>query len=45
MGAAARGLFDIPDLQAMQDRFNFRLADVRQLGDDLRLTYLPQTQK
>jgi diaminohydroxyphosphoribosylaminopyrimidine deaminase/5-amino-6-(5-phosphoribosylamino)uracil reductase len=42
MGASARGLFDMPDLQQMQDRVNFQLLDVRQLGDDLRLSYTLQ---
>ncbi len=41
-GNAARGLFDATPLTALTDAARFRLADVRQLGADLRLTLLPQ---
>lgn len=41
-GNAARGLFDAAPLTALTDAARFRLADVRQLGADLRLTLLPQ---
>jgi diaminohydroxyphosphoribosylaminopyrimidine deaminase/5-amino-6-(5-phosphoribosylamino)uracil reductase len=38
LGDAARGLFAQPALTALADASRFRLTDVRQLGDDLRLT-------
>lgn len=41
VGDAARGLFAHPPLTALADASRFRLADVRQVGDDLRLTLLP----
>ncbi len=41
VGDHARGLFDHPPLTALADAARFRLADVRQLGGDLRLTLQP----
>jgi len=41
VGDDARGLFARPPLAALSDAARFRLADVRQIGDDLRLTLLP----
>lgn len=41
VGDAARGLFAMPPLTTLADAARFRLADVRQLGEDLRLTLLP----
>jgi diaminohydroxyphosphoribosylaminopyrimidine deaminase/5-amino-6-(5-phosphoribosylamino)uracil reductase len=41
VGDAARGLFDQPPLASLANAARFRLADVRQLGGDLRLTLLP----
>ena len=41
MGAAARGLFELPDLQAMAQRIQLEWQDVRRVGDDLRLTLVP----
>jgi diaminohydroxyphosphoribosylaminopyrimidine deaminase/5-amino-6-(5-phosphoribosylamino)uracil reductase len=40
LGDTARGMFTLAPLAAMDDRPAFRLADVRRVGDDLRLTYL-----
>ena len=39
MGSDARGLFDIGELTDMQQRIPCRMRDVRQFGDDLRLTF------
>lgn len=39
LGAGARGMFDGPSLQAMDDRVEFQLVDLRRVGDDCRLTY------
>ena len=41
VGDDARGLFAMPALTTLKDATRFRLADVRQLGGDLRLTLLP----
>ncbi len=41
MGDTAHGLFAMPALTALVDAARFRLADVRQIGGDLRLTLLP----
>lgn len=41
VGDDARGLFTQSPLTALADAARFRLADVRQLGGDLRLTLLP----
>jgi diaminohydroxyphosphoribosylaminopyrimidine deaminase/5-amino-6-(5-phosphoribosylamino)uracil reductase len=41
VGDDARGLFAQPPLPSLADATRFTLADVRQLGGDLRLTLLP----
>jgi diaminohydroxyphosphoribosylaminopyrimidine deaminase / 5-amino-6-(5-phosphoribosylamino)uracil reductase len=41
VGDSARGLFAQPPLEALADAARFKLADVRQVGGDLRLTLLP----
>jgi diaminohydroxyphosphoribosylaminopyrimidine deaminase/5-amino-6-(5-phosphoribosylamino)uracil reductase len=41
VGDSARGLFTQPPLEALADAARFKLADVRQIGGDLRLTLLP----
>ncbi|MGZ8953604.1 MAG: bifunctional diaminohydroxyphosphoribosylaminopyrimidine deaminase/5-amino-6-(5-phosphoribosylamino)uracil reductase RibD [Methylovulum sp.] len=42
LGDQGRGLFHIPGLQAMADKKNLKLVDVRQVGQDLKLTLIPQ---
>jgi diaminohydroxyphosphoribosylaminopyrimidine deaminase/5-amino-6-(5-phosphoribosylamino)uracil reductase len=42
VGDSARGLFAQPPLTSLADAARFRLADVRQVGGDLRLTLLPK---
>ncbi|HQT30037.1 MAG TPA: bifunctional diaminohydroxyphosphoribosylaminopyrimidine deaminase/5-amino-6-(5-phosphoribosylamino)uracil reductase RibD [Thiobacillus sp.] len=42
VGDDARGLFAQPTLATLADAARFRLADVRQVGGDLRLTLLPK---
>ena len=42
VGDSARGLFAQPPLTTLADAMRFRLSDVRQIGDDLRLTLLPK---
>ncbi|MFO7543784.1 MAG: bifunctional diaminohydroxyphosphoribosylaminopyrimidine deaminase/5-amino-6-(5-phosphoribosylamino)uracil reductase RibD [Thiobacillus sp.] len=41
VGDSARGLFAHPPLSQLADAARFKLTDVRQIGDDLRLTLLP----
>jgi diaminohydroxyphosphoribosylaminopyrimidine deaminase/5-amino-6-(5-phosphoribosylamino)uracil reductase len=38
LGSRARGLFDLGELTAMAERKSCRIRDIRQIGDDLRLT-------
>lgn len=42
MGDAARGLFTLPGLDKMQDRITLEWIDVRQVGEDLRITARPK---
>ncbi|MCU7958458.1 MAG: bifunctional diaminohydroxyphosphoribosylaminopyrimidine deaminase/5-amino-6-(5-phosphoribosylamino)uracil reductase RibD [gamma proteobacterium symbiont of Bathyaustriella thionipta] len=42
MGDAARGLLSMPAIKNMRDRIALQFQDVRQVGDDLRLTLTPQ---
>jgi diaminohydroxyphosphoribosylaminopyrimidine deaminase/5-amino-6-(5-phosphoribosylamino)uracil reductase len=37
LGDKGRGLFHLPELELMADRFEMRLVDTRQIGSDLRL--------
>ncbi|CAA9890591.1 fused diaminohydroxyphosphoribosylaminopyrimidine deaminase;5-amino-6-(5-phosphoribosylamino) uracil reductase [Candidatus Methylobacter favarea] len=41
LGDQGRGLFKMPGLQQMADRKNLKLCDVRQIGQDLKLTLTP----
>jgi diaminohydroxyphosphoribosylaminopyrimidine deaminase/5-amino-6-(5-phosphoribosylamino)uracil reductase len=41
VGDSARGLFAQPPLTTLADAARFKLADVRQIGSDLRLTLRP----
>ncbi len=38
LGSAARGIFDLGELTQMEQRRACRIDDIRQVGDDLRLT-------
>jgi diaminohydroxyphosphoribosylaminopyrimidine deaminase / 5-amino-6-(5-phosphoribosylamino)uracil reductase len=42
LGSTAHGMFSLPPLESMAARPAFRLADVRRVGADLRLTYRPE---
>jgi len=42
MGAEAKGMFEMPGLQAMQDRIALDFKDIRMVGNDLRITALVQ---
>lgn len=41
LGDAARGVFTLPGLERMEQRPNFRISDVRAVGDDWRVTAIP----
>jgi len=41
LGDQGRGLFMLPGLQQMADKKQLKLRDVRQIGQDLKLTYTP----
>lgn len=41
MGDAARGLFHLPGLQAMRDRINLDIVDIRAVGRDWRIQCKP----
>lgn len=41
LGDQGRGLFKLPELQQMADKKQLKLLDVRQVGQDLKLTYTP----
>jgi len=41
LGDQGRGLFNLPGLQQMADKKQLKLRDVRQIGQDLKLTYIP----
>lgn len=41
LGSDARPLLNLAKIDSMQDRFAFQIADVRRIGDDTRMTYVP----
>jgi diaminohydroxyphosphoribosylaminopyrimidine deaminase/5-amino-6-(5-phosphoribosylamino)uracil reductase len=41
MGADARGLMRLPEIESMQDRVELDIVDLRQVGKDLRITARP----
>ncbi len=41
MGSDAKGLFNVPALQNMNDRIDLDIKDVRNVGKDLRITAVP----
>ena len=42
MGDAARGLLHLPGIGTMEQRIELMLSDLRLVGPDIRLTYLPR---
>lgn len=44
LGNASRGLFDLGEISIMSDRLKLTIQDVRQIGDDIRLIAIPETQ-
>ena len=43
LGHGARGMFELPDLDAMEQRTEWQLVDFRRVGADCRATYRPQS--
>lgn len=41
MGSEARGLFNLPGLDAMANRINLKIQDIRAVGQDFRITAIP----
>ncbi|MEJ2514615.1 MAG: bifunctional diaminohydroxyphosphoribosylaminopyrimidine deaminase/5-amino-6-(5-phosphoribosylamino)uracil reductase RibD [Gammaproteobacteria bacterium] len=42
LGDEGRGMFRLPGIEGMDDRLQLKITDVRQVGDDLRITAAPQ---
>lgn len=42
LGNPARGLFELPDYPTLQETLALTIADIRQVGHDIRLTLKPQ---
>jgi diaminohydroxyphosphoribosylaminopyrimidine deaminase/5-amino-6-(5-phosphoribosylamino)uracil reductase len=45
LGDQGRGLFTLPGLQSMAEKRSLNLRDVRQIGQDLKLTLAPRQEK
>lgn len=41
MGDSAKGLFHLPGLEKMKDRFSLQVKDLRAIGNDIRITAVP----
>lgn len=42
LGSQGKALFELTELQTMQDKINLNMSDVRKVGEDLRLTFRKQ---
>ena len=42
MGDGAKGLFHLPELEQMKDRIALSIKDVRSIGNDIRITLIPE---
>jgi len=42
-GSQALGLYDLREISIMSDRINLNIEDVRQVGDDIRITATPES--
>lgn len=45
MGDAAKGLFHLPGLEQMKDRVSLKIADVRSIGNDIRICARPENKR
>jgi len=43
MGSGARGLFNLPAIELMSQRIPLQITDLRMVGEDIRITAIPQT--
>ncbi|MGD8907943.1 MAG: bifunctional diaminohydroxyphosphoribosylaminopyrimidine deaminase/5-amino-6-(5-phosphoribosylamino)uracil reductase RibD [Chromatiales bacterium] len=43
MGSDARSLFHLPAIEMMSQRISLRITDLRQVGEDIRITAVPQS--
>ena len=42
MGSGARGLFNLPAIEMMSQRIPLKITDLRRVGEDIRITAVPQ---
>jgi diaminohydroxyphosphoribosylaminopyrimidine deaminase/5-amino-6-(5-phosphoribosylamino)uracil reductase len=45
MGSSARGLFNLPAIELMSQRIGLKITDLRQVGEDIRITAIPVPQE
>jgi diaminohydroxyphosphoribosylaminopyrimidine deaminase/5-amino-6-(5-phosphoribosylamino)uracil reductase len=43
MGSGARGLFHLPAIELMSQRIALKITDLRQVGEDIRITAVPRS--
>ena len=43
LGTQSRGLFDLGEISIMSDKLNLKIADVRRIGDDIKITAIPES--
>jgi diaminohydroxyphosphoribosylaminopyrimidine deaminase/5-amino-6-(5-phosphoribosylamino)uracil reductase len=43
MGSGARGLFHLPAIEQMSQRIPLKITDLRQVGEDIRITAVPRS--
>jgi diaminohydroxyphosphoribosylaminopyrimidine deaminase / 5-amino-6-(5-phosphoribosylamino)uracil reductase len=43
LGNHSRGLFDLGEISIMSDKLNLSIQDVRQIGDDIKITAIPES--
>ncbi len=43
LGTQSRGLFDLGEISIMSDKLNLKIEDVRRIGDDIKITAIPES--
>jgi diaminohydroxyphosphoribosylaminopyrimidine deaminase/5-amino-6-(5-phosphoribosylamino)uracil reductase len=43
LGSKSRGLFDLDEISIMSDKLKLHIQDVRQIGDDIKITAIPES--
>ncbi len=43
LGNMSRGLFDLDEISIMSDKLKLHIQDVRQIGDDIKITAIPES--